>query len=202
MVKTLQKYLSITTAVLLFANLAFAQVDKGKSRLDIGKKPTTTKAAPIQKYSFSKSMPKEVKLDKPTAINQYFRNALLSSNTKTTATKVTNNEVVTSERSVISAPESNATDKFFANDKLTVSNIYPNPANDFAVIDYNISGTVNVANITFYNIIGNEVESFELDKNERKLRVKTTNWDSGMYMYQLTVDGKKVATKKLLVRHN
>lgn len=202
MVKTLQKYLSITVAVLLFANLAFAQVDKGKSRLDIGKKPTANKAAPIQKYSFSKTMPKEVKLDKPTAINQYFRNALLSNTSKVTPTKVSNNEVVTTERSVISTPENNATDKFFANDKLTVSNIYPNPANDFAVIDYNISGNVNVANITFYNIIGNEVESFELDKNDRKLRVKTTNWDSGMYMYQLTVDGKKVATKKLLVRHN
>ncbi len=202
MVKNLQKYLSIFTAFLLFTNLAFAQVDKGKSRLDIGKKPTTPKTVALQKYAFNRNMPKEVKLDKPTAINLYFRNALLSNTTRAIVVKNGNNEALVVEKSVIPTPEINTADKFFANEKLSVSNIYPNPANDFAIIDYTIYGNINDANITFYNIIGNEVEAFELDKNERKLRVKTSNWDSGMYMYQLVVDGKKLATKKLLVRHN
>ena len=56
--------------------------------------------------------------------------------------------------------------------------------------------------MSFYNLLGHEVANYELDKFDRKLKVQTTNWDSGIYLYQLVVDGKKVVTKKLLVRHN
>ena len=36
MVKNLQKYLSVLIGIALVSNVAFAQVEKGKSRLDIG----------------------------------------------------------------------------------------------------------------------------------------------------------------------
>ncbi len=200
MVKSLRKYILVLIGFTLLSNVVSAQVEKGKSRLDIGKKPTTKASA--QKLSFvSKPMPKEVKLDKPTVVNQYFRNALLNGSTKPTTVKTGNAEVVTagSERSMGNAENM---DKLFSNDKITVSNIYPNPANDFATIDYTVTGNVNDVSMSFYNLLGNEVGSFELDKNDRKLKVPTTNWDSGVYLYQLIIDGKKVVTKKLLVRHN
>ena len=200
MVKNLQKYLSVLIGIALVSNVAFAQVEKGKSRLDIGKKPTTTKA-PLQKLTFvSKPMPTEVKLNKPSVVNQYFRNALLNGSTKPTVVKTTNSEIpATFDRSV---GDNINNDKLYSSDKLTVSNIYPNPANDFATIDYVITGNVNEASMSFYNLLGNEIASYELDKSDRKLKVQTTNWDSGFYLYQLVVDGKKMATKKLLVRHN
>ena len=200
MVKNLQKYLSVLIGIALVSNVAFAQVEKGKSRLDIGKKPTTTKA-PLQKLTFvSKQMPTEVKLNKPSVVNQYFRNALLNGSTKPTVVKATNSEIpATFDRSV---GDNSNNDKLYSSDKLTVSNIYPNPANDFATIDYVITGNVNEASMSFYNLLGNEIASYELDKSDRKLKVQTTNWDSGFYLYQLVVDGKKMATKKLLVRHN
>ncbi|MFD2520730.1 T9SS type A sorting domain-containing protein [Emticicia soli] len=197
MVKSLQKYILVLISFTLLSNVVSAQVEKGKSRLDIGKKPTTKASA--QKLSFvSKPMPNEVKLDKPTVVNQYFRNALLNGSSKPTTAKA---DVVNagSEKSMANAENA---DKLFLNDKISVSNIYPNPANDFAVIDYQITGHVNDASMSFYNLLGNEVANFELDKNDRKLKVPTTNWDSGVYLYQLVIDGKKVATKKLLVRHN
>lgn len=37
MVKNLQKYLSVLIGVVILSNAALAQVEKGKSRLDIGK---------------------------------------------------------------------------------------------------------------------------------------------------------------------
>lgn len=200
MVKNLQKYILVLIGMALLSNVALAQVEKGKSRLDIGKKPTTK--AQVQKLSYvGKPMPKEVKLDKPTVVNQYFRNALLNGSPKPAVVKATNAETVAtvSERNIGNSSEP---DKLFSNDKITVSNIYPNPANDFASVDYSITGNVNDASMSFYNLLGNEVGSFELDKNDRKLKVQTTNWDSGVYLYQLVVDGKKVVTKKLLVRHN
>lgn len=200
MAKNLQKYILVLIGMALLSNVALAQVEKGKSRLDIGKKPTTK--AQVQKLSYvGKPMPKEVKLDKPTVVNQYFRNALLNGSPKPAVVKATNAETVATvpERNIGNGSEP---DKLFSNDKITVSNIYPNPANDFASVDYSITGNVNDASMSFYNLLGNEVGSFELDKNDRKLKVQTTNWDSGVYLYQLVVDGKKVVTKKLLVRHN
>lgn len=197
MVKSLQKYILVLIGFTLLSNVVSAQVEKGKSRLDIGKKPTTKASA--QKLNFvSKPMPNEVKLDKPTVVNQYFRNALLNGSTKPTTAKV---DVVNagSEKSMANAEN---IDKLFLNDKISVSNIYPNPAVDFASIDYTVTGNVNEVSLSFYNLLGNEVANFELDKNDRKLKVSTTNWDSGVYLYQLVIDGKKVATKKLLVRHN
>ncbi len=201
MVKNLQKYLSVLIGISLVSNIAFAQVEKGKSRLDIGKKPTTTSKAPLQKLAFvSKPMPTEVKLNKPSVVNQYFRNALLNGSPKPSVVKTTNNEIPASfDKSV---GDNNNNDKLYSSDKLTVSNIYPNPANDFASIDYVITGNVNEASMSFYNLLGNEIASYELDKSDRKLKVQTTNWDSGVYLYQLVVDGKKLVTKKLLVRHN
>lgn len=201
MVKSLQKYILVLIGLALLSNVALAQVEKGKSRLDIGKKPTAK--APVQKLSFvSKPMPKEVKLDKPTVVNQYFRNALLNGSTKPAVVKTNNTETINAGNDRSIGSNNSEPDKLFSNDKISVSNIYPNPANDFATIDYAITGNINEASISFYNLLGNEVNSFELDKNDRKLKVATTNWDSGVYLYQLVIDGKKVVTKKLLVRHN
>lgn len=207
MIKNLQIYLFV--GLLMISIGAFAQIDKGKSRLDIGKTPTTKSNSnqPIQRYQFSKSLPASaVKLDKPAVVNQYFRNALLGTPVKTAnSTKKTNNEAavvsVPQEKSVASTEIPNH-DKLYLSDKLTVSNIYPNPANEAAWIDYSISGNVNSASLSFYNLLGSEIASFDLDKSERKLRVSTANWESGVYFYQLNVDGKKLVTKKLLVRHN
>jgi hypothetical protein len=202
MVKSLRKYILVLIGMALLSNVALAQVEKGKSRLDIGKKPTTK--APAQKLSYvAKPMPKEVKLDKPTVVNQYFRNSLLNGSAKPVVVKAANTETLTAstDRNITNSAGSEP-DKLFSNDKITVSNIYPNPANDFAMVDYSVTGNVNDASMSFYNLLGNEVGNFELDKNDRKLKVQTTNWDSGVYLYQLVVDGKKVVTKKLLVRHN
>lgn len=200
MVKNLQKYLSVLIGVVILSNTALAQVEKGKSRLDIGKKPTTTAKAPLQKTAFvSKPMPSEVRLNKPSVVNQYFREALLNGSRPVVVSKTSNSEIpATNDRSV--GVDTN--DKLYSSEKLTVSNIYPNPANDYATVDYIISGNVDQASMSFYNLLGHEVAAFDLDKNDRKLKVQTTSWDSGIYLYQLVVDGKKVVTKKLLVRHN
>jgi hypothetical protein len=200
MVKNLQKYLSVLIGVVILSNTALAQVEKGKSRLDIGKKPTTTAKAPLQKTAFvSKPMPSEVRLNKPSVVNQYFREALLNGSRPVVVSKTSNSEIpATNDRSV--GTDNN--DKLYSSEKITVSNIYPNPANDYATVDYIISGNVNEASMSFYNLLGHEVANYELDKNDRKLKVQTTSWDSGIYLYQLVVDGKKLVTKKLLVRHN
>jgi hypothetical protein len=51
------------------------------------------------------------------------------------------------------------------------------------------------------NVLGAPIAEYNLDRNDRKVRIVTRDLSTGYYLYQLSVDGKKVATKRLLVRH-
>ncbi len=87
----------------------------------------------------------------------------------------------------------------FANEHIAVSNVYPNPASEGAEIDYQL--TNGDARLTLLNILGAPVAEYTLDPNDHKLHIATRSMETGVYFYQLSVDGRKVATKKLLVRH-
>lgn len=191
----------------------FAQTDnRQKSRLEIKPKAKTLQSSVLfKKTSFSFFQPTFLSLDRninyqrSTVINQYFTNSFLLQPIK--------NQVVKAEslavQPVINILEKenkveefiSSEDRLFSNDKLTVSNIYPNPADDHADIDYVISSQIGEAKITFYNVLGNEMKEEILDKDQRKIRVSTREWNNGIYLYQLSSEGKSLVTKKLLVRH-
>ncbi len=88
----------------------------------------------------------------------------------------------------------------FQGDRIFVSHLYPNPALDFAQVDYQFSGNNQEVKITIYNVLGLLVKEIDLDKDERSVKISLRELNSGLYMYQLLVDGKPVATKKLMVR--
>ena len=191
----------------------FAQTDnRHKSRLEIKPKAkTTSSSALFKKTSFSFFQPTFLSLDRnvnyqrSTVINQYFTNSFLLQPVKIQAAKAESlavqsvNSVVEKESKIEEFISSE--DRLFSNDKLTVSNIYPNPADDHADIDYVISSQIGEAKITFYNVLGNEMKEEVLDKDQKKLRVSTREWNNGIYLYQLSSEGKSLVTKKLLVRH-
>lgn len=88
----------------------------------------------------------------------------------------------------------------FQGDRILVSHLYPNPALDFAQVDYQFSGNNQEVKITIYNVLGLMVKEINLDKDDRSVKISLRELNSGLYMYQLLVDGKPVATKKLMVR--
>ncbi len=91
--------------------------------------------------------------------------------------------------------------KMFFNDKLIVSNVFPNPANEFAEIQFTLSASINEAKITFFSILGLPMKVVVLNKEDRKVSIPTKEMQNGIYLYQLSVDGKTLATKKLFVKH-
>lgn len=201
----------ITIAVLSGLKM-FAQTEpRHKSRLEIKPKSKTPLASSVlfKKTSFSMFQPSFLTLDRninyqrSAYINQYFTNSFLLQPVKNPSPK---NEVAVVQ--TVSNAENNkieefisSEDRLFSSDKLTVSNIYPNPADDYADIDYVISSQIGEAKITFYNILGNEMKEQVLEKDQRKVRVSTKEWNNGIYLYQLSADGKSLVTKKLFVRH-
>jgi hypothetical protein len=179
-------------ALLFSASFAVAQVQSGQSRLNIGvnAKPSTVSTTPISSYIVRGNVPSKISVSSKSAINNFYKDLLL---TKT-------NKVVVSKS--VYTPETFSQDKLYEDKELSISNIYPNPANEFAVLDYHLRNSSKVVKVTFFNILGASVGEFKLDSFDNSLRIRTESWDNGIYFYQLILEGKKVATKKLLVRHN
>ncbi|NBB19093.1 T9SS type A sorting domain-containing protein [Runella sp. CRIBMP] len=206
MKKTILKYIFLTIFSVFALTDASAQseVNRSKSRLNVGKKSTSVTSPTLTKIP--RSLDRSINLRPSSAINAYYRSILLSPGAAANASAVnknrTNGELATASDTRPNLEEvAKSEDLFFVSEKLRVLNAYPNPANDYAEIDYQISGNVGDAKISLYNILGANVAEYDLDRNERQLRISTREIPTGVYFYQLLLEGKKVATKKLLIRH-
>ncbi|TDE16383.1 T9SS type A sorting domain-containing protein [Dyadobacter psychrotolerans] len=196
-------YLLLTIS-LTWQGLSAQSVASG-SRLNMTVKK---KAVPAESLRFA-GLPaglsyKPLSLQNPKALNIFYRSFLFSNTAAADNTSSSDSEIVAKNidkraASVESAIKSE--EQLYASDKITVSNIYPNPASEYAEIDYNMSSEIRDAKLIFYNVLGSKMDEYALTKNNRKLRVDTTVMPTGLYFYQLSLEGKKVATKKMLVRH-
>jgi hypothetical protein len=208
----LTAFLTATTP--LRAQTAPRDSDSRKgSRLELGRtvgsrKPTTPELTG-KRFSLAPSTT-AVNLDRAAAIrknspiNEYYRSLLVARPATKLTTRTASVEsapATTAEARIGAEQELRAEDRMYSNDRITVSNIYPNPASESAQIDYQITGQVNEAKLILLNILGSPVAEYEMQQNDRKVHVATRELATGYYFYQLSVDGKKVATKKLLVRH-
>jgi hypothetical protein len=147
---------------------------------------------------------KPLSVQKPMALNNFYRTLLFSNtasveSTAVSTTEVTEKNIEKRNPGIEAAPR--AEEQLFTSDKITVSNIYPNPASEYAEVDYTISSDLRDAKLIVYNVLGSQMAEYPLVKNDNKLRINTREMSTGLYFYQLALEGKKVATKKMLVRH-
>ncbi len=91
--------------------------------------------------------------------------------------------------------------KFFVNSQITVSNLYPNPADNYVEIDYHIQDNVTDVKLTIRNVLGVLVGEYGLANSGSKLHIDTSRLSAGVYFYTLSLHNKNVATKKLLIRN-
>lgn len=182
-----------------------AQTVSNGSRLNMTpkKKPI---AAGTMKFSNAPDVLnyKPLSVQKPMALNKFYRTLLFSNTATPESTAVSAGEVVeksTEKRSTAVESTARVEEQLYTSEKITVSNIYPNPASEYAELDYAISGEIRDAKLIFYNVLGSQMQEYSLSKNDTKLRINTREMSTGLYFYQLALDGKKVATKKMLVRH-
>ncbi|GLU51573.1 T9SS type A sorting domain-containing protein [Dyadobacter frigoris] len=147
---------------------------------------------------------KPLSVQKPMALNNFYRTLLFSNTASVESTAVSTTEVVeknVEKRSAGIESTTRAEEQLYTSDKITVSNIYPNPASEYAEVDYTISPDLRDAKLIVYNVLGSQMAEYPLVKNDNKLRINTREMSTGLYFYQLALEGKKVATKKMLVRH-
>ena len=207
----------LTATIPLRAQVALRDSDARKgSRLELGRTASPRKATPpVLKTQRFSMVPEPVlsgldragaaAIRKNKAINDHYRSLLLAQPSvkagARAATAETNSAPPTADTRQAPEQEGKTENRLYTNERIWVSNVYPNPADDVAEVDYQINGSVGEAKLVLLNVLGAPVSEYGLDRNERKVRIVTRDFATGYYLYQLSVDGKKVATKRLLVRH-
>jgi hypothetical protein len=210
------------TSLLLFATLPLrAQVAprdsdaQSRSRLEMGRNATARKPASQMKPSRTSlflakpatGLDRSVTFSRQSPINAYYRSLLLNPGSVKAPARQTVSETVVATAAPAARPSTEelrterVDDRMYADDRIVVSNIYPNPASEAAEVDYQLLATVGEAKLILLNVLGSPVAEYELDRGSNKVRINTHDFSTGWYFYQLSLDGKKVATKKLLVRH-
>ncbi len=186
-------YISLfATLSFLASGVVFAQNTNEKSRLDLGLNNKKLNLPNSNGALLLKSnIPASIGNIPRPSYTQFYRDLLIINNYKNTTNK-----------QLTSIPSESQVDNLAANEKLVVSNIFPNPANNYAQVEYRVVGNFGSANLSFFNLIGKQVADFDLPKSTDKIRINTSNWENGIYGYSIMVDGKVIATKKLLIVHN
>ncbi|MFP4091110.1 MAG: T9SS type A sorting domain-containing protein [Cyclobacteriaceae bacterium] len=88
----------------------------------------------------------------------------------------------------------------FSRPDIKVSNAYPNPVVDQATLEYSLQDPMLKANIVVHNLLGNQVLSMDLPYGESSIKLPAEELTNGIYFYTLQINGKKVSTKKMVVR--
>lgn len=210
------------TSLLLFATLPLrAQVAprdsdaRSRSRLEIGRNATAKKTAvpltPSRTNLFLAKpvtgLDRSVTFSRQSPINAYYRSLLLNPGSVKAPARQTVSETAISAVVPASRPATEelrterVDDRMYADDRIIVSNIYPNPASEAAEVDYQLLANVGEVKLILLNVLGSPVAEYDLERGSNKVRINTRDFSTGWYFYQLSLDGKKVATKKLLVRH-
>ncbi|RYF61265.1 MAG: T9SS type A sorting domain-containing protein [Cytophagaceae bacterium] len=201
----------LTATIPLQAQVAQRDSDARKgSRLELGRTSSvrkTTTGLPAQRFSIAPNptlsgLDRSMTIHKNSAINEHYRSLLMAHSGAKVPTVDNTTAVESVARPAASMQEGKAEkeNRLYTADKLWVSNAYPNPADDVAEVDYQFSGA-GEAKLVMLNVLGAPIAEYELERNANRVRIGTRQLDTGYYLYQLSVDGKKVATKRLLVRH-
>ena len=180
---------------LCMPGMLYAQTDaKSKSRLYIQRslqKPTLPILLSKRSFQVNPYLQTNLDLKQNTFVSQFLKATYAMSSSTNTVNGI-------AERRLVEENMNN--DKYlFYNDRIQVSHVYPNPASDFVDVDYQLTSNQDFR-LSFYNVIGEQVKEFSLDRDQRTMRISLRDFSSGMYLYQLSIDGRSVATKKLIVR--
>lgn len=84
---------------------------------------------------------------------------------------------------------------------ISIHDVYPNPINDHAFVDYRILNEKVKAKIIIHNILGSPVGEYELPSLESKVKIRGDDLTAGIYFYTLYINDEGVMTRKLIVKH-
>ena len=88
----------------------------------------------------------------------------------------------------------------FNSENTKLSDIYPNPVREVAILDYTINNEETKAKIIIHNILGSIIGEYDLATEESQLKISTLDFNAGVYFYTLYIDEDGIITKKLVIK--
>jgi hypothetical protein len=82
----------------------------------------------------------------------------------------------------------------------SMTEAYPNPANNIASIDYDFNGHKNCS-IVIYNLLGSVVEKMDVSGKAGTAKFNTSLYNEGIYFYSLLINNEVISTHKMIIRH-
>ncbi len=75
--------------------------------------------------------------------------------------------------------------------------IYPNPAHDVAIVNYNLKG--EKGNLVIYNVFGAKIADYILNPSGDQMEFSTGPLPAGVYLYSIISEGKFILQDKISV---
>jgi type IX secretion system substrate protein len=88
-----------------------------------------------------------------------------------------------------------------SNSTASFVNAFPNPASDYAVIEYELPAGERTGEIIFYDMTGKEMKRFTVDHTFNNLRISTSDIPAGTYIYVLQTR-KGISGSRRMVKIN
>lgn len=87
----------------------------------------------------------------------------------------------------------------YTNNKISVSNPYPNPAKSQTSFNYQLPANATNASIKIHNLLGSVVKDVQLTGQSGKVNVNVNDLNDGVYFYSVVVNNETYETKRLIV---
>ena len=82
----------------------------------------------------------------------------------------------------------------------TISEPYPNPANDFVKFDYNLNQSLD-CQLKLYSLVGSLVKEIKITDQSGTLQINMDQLEEGFYFYILSSSDKELKTGRFIVSH-
>jgi hypothetical protein len=89
----------------------------------------------------------------------------------------------------------------FNSPNIVIHDAFPNPVTEnIFTIHYKILNPTPKYKLFVYNLLGNVVGEYKIDPYDTSLRIRTDDFNSGIYFYTLSLNGEGVMTRKVVIR--
>lgn len=111
-----------------------------------------------------------------------------------------NINTITEHEVNVSIEEKPSKSLVFQSKDITIHDLYPNPVNDQAFLEYRLHHDLVKAKLVIHNILGSPVNDIILPFTETRIKIEASDMSPGVYFYTVYLDNTGVLTRKLIVR--
>ena len=85
-----------------------------------------------------------------------------------------------------------------SNDNLHLLQNSPNPFDELTTITFSLDGSSSIT-LDIYNTLGQKVKTITPNKGERQAAIRAADFESGIYLYILKVNGQIKGSNKMII---